>query len=66
MEKPEILVIEIRYSGNGDTGRVVVLVNYLNFTQRQKTFDYVVGQEVEIYGYTYLCKRNFSGAIVFE
>ena len=61
MNKPTILLIRWSWDSNQEKkyGRATVIVTYPDMYQRQKTFNFVIGEEVEIYGHYYLVSLDY-------
>ena len=68
MNKPTIFAISWTWDSNQEqkSGRATVKVNYPNMDQRQKTFNFVIGEEVEIYGYYYLASLDYRSNPKFD
>lgn len=68
MNKPTILIKSYTWDSNQEkkSGRATVIVTYPDLYQRQKTFNFVIGEEVEIYGYYYLASLNYRDNLKFD
>lgn len=62
MNKPTILLIRWSWDSNQEkkSGRATVIVTYPDMYQRQKTFNFTIGEEVEIYGYYYMASLGYG------